>query len=195
MISQPLVKIKAVTAAEVCAHFDLAEEARPLLREGMGPREFVQALAAHKQYDAAVDFLAHALPAREAVWWGCLCLQHACGNNLSAPDKAAATAAVQWVLRPTEQNRAAAKAPGEAAKPPSPAGALARAANWTGGSLGPPNAAPVPPGPFMPAMAVATAVKFAAIKVEPIRIADTQRLFVELGMAVAEGRYLSKVKD
>jgi hypothetical protein len=42
----------------------------------------------------------------------------------------------------------------------------------------------------MPATAVATAVKFAGIKVEPARIADTQRLFVELGMAIAEGRYL-----
>jgi hypothetical protein len=72
---------------------------------------------------------------------------------------------------------------------------LAQAANWTGGSLGPPNAAPMPPGLFMPALAVATAVKFAAIKVEPVRIPDTQRLFVELGMAVAEGRYLWKVKD
>jgi hypothetical protein len=190
MIGEPLVRIKAVTAAEVCAHFDLEEEARPLLRQGMGPREFVQALVAHKQYAAAIDFMAHALAAREAVWWGCLCLQHACGSKLAGPDKAAAAAAVEWVLRPTEQNRAAAKAPAETAGPSSPAGALARAANWTGGSLGPPHAAPLPPGPFMPATAVATAVKFAGIKVEPARIADTQRLFVELGMAIAEGRYL-----
>jgi hypothetical protein len=190
MIGEPLVRIKAVTAAEVCAHFDLEEEARPLLRQGMGPREFVHALVAHKQYAAGIDFMAHALAAREAVWWGCLCLQHACGAKLAGPDKAAAAAAVEWVLRPTEQNRAAAKAPAETAGPSSPAGALARAANWTGGSLGPPHSAPVPPGPFMPATAVATAVKFAGIKVEPARIADTQRLFVELGMAIAEGRYL-----
>jgi hypothetical protein len=190
VISEPLIKIKAVTAAEVCAHFDLVEEARPLLRKGMGPREFVEALVAHKQYAAGIDFMAHALAAREAVWWGCLCLQHACGSKLAGPDKAAAAAAVEWVLRPTEQNRAAAKAPAETAGAASPAGALASAATRTGGSLGPPHAAPVPPGPFMPATAVATAVKFAAIKVEPARIADTQRLFVELGMAMAEGRYL-----
>jgi hypothetical protein len=37
-----------------------------------------------------IDFIAHALPAREAVWWGCLCLQHACGSNLSPADKAPA---------------------------------------------------------------------------------------------------------
>jgi hypothetical protein len=35
---------------------------------------------------------------------------------------------------------------------------------------------------------VAAAVKFAAIKVEPARITDTQQLFVELGIGVAEGR-------
>lgn len=186
----PLVKIHAVTAAEVCARFEVAEKTRPLLRDGMGPREFVEALVADKQYAVGIDFIAHALPAREAVWWGCLCLQHACGNNLAPPDKAAARAAVQWVRRPTEENRAAARAPAQVAGSASPAGALARAANWTGGSLGPPDAPPVPPGPFMPATAVATAVKFAAIKVEPAESAGIRRLFVELGIGVAEGRYL-----
>ena len=190
MITQRLVKITAVTAAEICTRFDLAEKARSLLHNGMGPGEFVEALVANQQYNAGIDFVAHALPAREAVWWGCLCFQHACGVHLGGPDKAAAIAAVQWVLQPNEQNRAAAKAPAAATGPDSPAGALARAANWTGGSLGPPNAPPVPPGPFMPAMAVATAVKFAAIKVEPAKMADTRRLFVELGIGVAEGRYL-----
>lgn len=190
MDNEPLVKIKAVAATEICVHFDLEEKARPLLRDGMAPREFVKALMANNQNAAGIDFLAHALPAREAVWWGCLCLQHACGNDLAGPDKTAARAAVQWVLQPNEQNRAAAKGPAEAAGLSSPAGALARAVNWTGGSLGPPNMPPVPPGPFMAATAVSTAVKFAAVKVEPARIADTRRLFVELGIGVAEGRYL-----
>jgi len=188
MSNQPLVKIQATTAAEICAHFDLEEKARPLLSDGMRPREFVEALLVGKQYAAGIHFMAHALPAREAIWWACLCLQHACGNNLSAADRAASIAAVQWVLRPTEQNRAAAKAPAEAARAPSPAGALAMAASLTGGSLGAPNLPPVPPPPFAWAGYVAAAVKFAAIKVEPARITDTQRLFVELGIGVAEGR-------
>jgi hypothetical protein len=188
MASQ-LVKIQETTAAEICARFDLEEKALPLLRGGIGPREFVEALLADKQYATGISFMAHALPAREAIWWGCLCIQHACGENLTAPDKAAARAAVQWVMRPTEQNRAAAKAPGEAARAPSPAGALAMATSLTGGSLGPPNAPPVPPPPFAWAAYVATAVKFAAIKVEPARIAETRRLFVELGIGLAEGRY------
>jgi hypothetical protein len=182
--------IAAASAAEICSRFQLDEKAQPLLRDAMGAREFVEALTANEQHVAAIDFMAHALPAREAIWWGCLCLQYACGDKLAAPDKAAAIAAVRWILQPSEENRAAAKIPGEKAGPASPAGALARAATWTGGSLGPPDAPPLPPGPFMPATAVATAINFAAIKVDPAKIVGTRVLFVELGIGVAEGRYL-----
>lgn len=184
-----LVKIRAATAAEVSAHFDLNKDARQLLRDGMAPREFVEALMANNQYLAGIDFVAHALPAREAIWWGCLCVQHACGDALSAPDWAARRAAVQWVLRPTEENRAAAKAPAEVAGLGSPAGALAAAANQTGGNMAPPKAPPMAPAPWAPAKAVAMAVKLAATKGNPVRIIDRQRSYFELGVAVAEGRY------
>jgi hypothetical protein len=184
-----LVKVAAATAAEVCARFDLKPEARPLLRDGMGPKEFVDALVASKQYIAAIDFMAHALPAREAVWWGCLCLQHACGASLSPVDKAACKAAVQWVMQPTEENRAAARAPAEEAGVVTPAGQLAMAANQTGGNVAPPSAPPMAPAPFAPAKAVSGAVKMATSKADPVKIIETQRLFVELGIGVAEGRF------
>ena len=189
MEKETLVKVKADTAAEVCASFDLRQEARPLLRDGMGPREFVEALVTNKRYIAAIDFMAHALPAREAVWWGCLCLQHASGGNLSPPDKAACKAAVQWVIEPTDENRAAAQALAQEAGLVSPAGQLAMAANQTGGNIAPPNAPPMAPAPFAPAKAVAGAVKMATTKADPIKIVETQRLYVELGIGVAEGRF------
>jgi len=174
----------------VCGHFNLQKDVRQLLRDGMGAREFVEALLTNRQYVAGIEFLAHALPPREAIWWGSLCLQHACGNDLSMSEKVACRAAVQWVLKPNEENRAGAKVPAEAAGPGSPAGALATAANQTGGSLAPPNLPPLPPGPFAPAKAVANAVIFASVKGDPVRTADRQRSFVELGMGVAEGRFL-----
>jgi len=184
------IEIATASAGEICARFQLDEDAGQLLRDEMGAREFIEALLAKNLYDPAIDFVAHALPARQAVWWGCLCLQHAMGDKLTEPDKSAAAAAVRWVLQPTEENRAAAKAPADKAGYSSAAATLARAVNWTGGSLGPPDMPPFPPGPFMPATAVATAIKFAAVKVEPNKIVGTQRLFVELGVEVAEGRHL-----
>ncbi len=187
--SKGLAKIKAATAAEVCARFDLKKEPRQLLRDGMGPGEFVQTLLANKQYVAGIDFMAHGLPPREAVWWGCLCVQHAYGDDLRSPEKEACAAAVRWVIQPTEENRAAAQEPAQAAGRASATGQLARAANQTGGNVAPPNAPPLAPAPFAPAKAVALAVNLAANKADPLKIADTQRLFVELAIGVAEGRF------
>jgi hypothetical protein len=154
----------------------------------MKPREFISALIENKKCVDAIRFLAHALPAREGIWWGCLCMQHASGDDLPPPDRAAATAAVLWVMQPTEETRAAAKARAEAAGPASAAGALAMAANLTGGSIAPPNVPPVPPAPFASAQAMARAVKLASIKCEPALILKAQRSYVELAIRVAEGR-------
>jgi hypothetical protein len=199
MAPAPLTKIKATTAAEVCRNFDLKEDARPLLRDRQSPREFLDALLAEKKHAPAIDFLAHALPPREAIWWGCLCLQASIGSRLSPPDAEALKAAAQWVLHPSEENRRAAQARGEAAGVRAPAGALAMAAGWTGGSLAPPMPAtnpkvpqppPVPPGPFVPARAVSAAIQLAVAKGDPTRFVQTQRSFVELGAGVAEGRFV-----
>jgi hypothetical protein len=186
----PLVKIEAGTAAEICARFLSSNEARALLRDGMGPGPFLEALMAHKQYIAGIDFLAHALPLREAVWWGCLCFQHACANSMSAPDKGAATAAVQWVLQPSDSTRGAAKVQAEAAGPASVAGALAMAAYQTGPGFASPGRPPIPAPPFGTAKSVANAVKLACTKSEPARMIETQKSFVELGIGVAAGRFM-----
>ncbi len=190
MSNAPLVKIEAGTAAEICARFLSSKETRTLLRDGMGPAPFIEALMANKQYIAGIDFLAHALPPREAVWWGCLCFQHACGNAMSEPDKGAATAAVHWVLQPGDNTRGAAKVQGEAAGPASVAGALAMAAYQTGPGFASPGGPPIPAPPFGTAKSVANAVKLACTKCDPARMIDTQKSFVELGIGVAAGRFM-----
>jgi hypothetical protein len=192
------MKVNADSAAEVCRNFDLKEEARPLLLERQSPREFLDALLSNQKHAPAIEFLAHAVPPREAVWWGCLCVQHALGLRLAASETEAFQAAVQWVLDPTEENRRTAQVRGEAIGLASPAGALALATGWTGGSLAPPMPTtkdvppppPVPPGPFVPAKAVAGAILLASAKGDPARFAQTQRTFVELGIGVAEGRFV-----
>jgi hypothetical protein len=188
MSTGTLVKITAGTASEICAHVSLNDEAEALLRHGMSPQEFLIALIDSKRYVDAIDFMAHALPVREGIWWGCLCMQHIFGDNLPSPDRAAAAAAIQWLMQPTEENRAAAVAPAEAAGILSAAGALARAAAYTGGSIAPPGLPFKAPEPFAPQQSVARAVKIASIKTQPVKIAAMQRSFLDLGMEVAEGR-------
>jgi hypothetical protein len=168
------------TAAEICARYPMKKEAQALLQSGMTPRDFLDALRSKGQYLSAIEFMAHAMPPRASIWWGCLCLQHALGANLAPQDWKAFQAAAIWVLWPTERYRLAAQAPAQAAGVTSPAGCLAQAA-FAAGATG--------PVPISPGTAVANAVKLATVKGEPARIADNQRLYVELGTGVAEGRF------
>jgi len=186
----PLVMVQSATAAEICARFRLEKDAQQLLLPETKPREFVELLLENKQFIAGIDFIAYALPARESIWWGCLCLQYTCGDKLEPWERIARKAAVQWVLQPNEVNRESAKRPADVLGLASPAGALAAAASQTGGSMVPANMPPVPPGPFAPAKSVALAVKVASMKVDPSKIKLTQRSLVELGIGVAEGRFL-----
>jgi hypothetical protein len=187
-MNSSFAKIPTSTAAEICKRFELKKEAQPLLRDGIGPREFVEALAAKKQYLAGIYFMAHGLPPREAIWWGCLCLQHASGHSLSDLDKAACKAAVKWVLEPTEENRVAAKEPAEKAGQECVAGALAAASHQTEDPFRQPD--PTRPISLAPAKSIAGAVKLASTKADPVRIIDTHRLYLELGIGVAEGRFV-----
>ena len=190
MDAAPTVEIDALTAAQVCARFAITKEARSLLRDGMGPGPYIEVLLANKQYIAGIDFLAHALPPREGVWWGCLCFQHACGEEMSALDRAAAKATVEWLLRPGDEARFAAKCQGEAAGPFSVVGSLAMAAYQAGPNLISPNGLPIPMPPFATAKAVANAVKLACAKCDPPRIIAVQKSFVELGVGVAGGQFV-----
>lgn len=187
----PLRKVRAVNAAEICEHFDLDREAKALVGSKTSPRELLDALTAKRDFRTAIRFLAHALPHREAIWWGSLCVKHASGDAALPPAEASALkAAVFWVLDPSDANRTAAKAPAEAAGIETPAGGLATAVTFTGGTLAPPmpKVPPVVPGPYLPAKGVAGAVLLASVKGPGTGIEETQRLFVELGTSVAEGK-------
>ena len=111
-------------------------------------------------------------------------------EKLAPEEKSAATAVVQWVLGPNEENRVTAQALAQAAGGGSPAGSLAMAVGLTGGSIAPPNAPPKPPPPFAAAPPIAMAVKIASTKTDPPIIAKMQRAYVELGLDVAEGRLI-----
>jgi len=176
--NQPLAKVGEATAAEICLRYDAPRDVRAHLRSDMGPRELLESLGARKQYADAIDFLAYALPAREGTWWAGLCMQHAYGDALTPQERAAGIAAVRWVMQPTEENRRAAKAPADAAGVMSPAGLLAFSA--IGG---------LTPGPYGSAKTVAMAVKLAVLKSPPAGILETQRLYLELGIGVAEGKF------
>ena len=70
---------------------------------------YVASLNAAGLYPASMAVLAHALPKREAVWWACTSVRRAGAPQPGSPDLEALAAAENWVRRPTEENRQAAK--------------------------------------------------------------------------------------
>jgi hypothetical protein len=187
MSSNGLVKITAKTAAEVCKHFQLGDEAKKLMRDGLTPAQFLDTLIDKQQFPDAVRFLAHALPKQEAVWWACVCARAVAGSNLPPKIAAALQAAEKWVADPSEGNRRAAMPAAEAAEFKTPAGCAAVAAFWSGGSLAPPNVPVVPPGEYLTAHGVAGSVMLAAVQSEPEKAPEKNRKFLAQGIEVAKG--------
>src|SRR4051812_12044948 len=106
----------ARTAAEVCRLVQLEDPAKALLREGMAPRAYLDALTAAGHFADALRFLAAALPKREAVWWACVCARQGYGTPVPAPAAAALAAAEKFAADPSDANRRATYTAAEAAE-------------------------------------------------------------------------------
>jgi hypothetical protein len=173
-------------AAEVCTRYEPGKEARQLLRDDLTPEAFTALLLEQHREADGVEFLAHGLTARQAVWWGCLCAWEAARPDPPEPAADALRAAVHWVEEPNEANRARAEAAGRAAGLDTAAGGVAMAAARTGGSVTPPGYPVVPPGPFLPARIIINAIRRAAApsSADP---SGKLRLFLRLGREVAGG--------
>lgn len=175
-------------AAEICKSILLTDGGKKLLREDLTARQFLDLLWQKEQYADAIHFMAHALPKRAAVWWGCLCLWLTLRpGDPPAEVKAALRGAVQWVQDPCEENRRAAGAAGQTAKLHTPAGCLAMAAYFSDVSMNPPDQPKAPPPPELTAQTVANAVMMAAFQGDPAQLQRRQRRFLSLALDVAQG--------
>lgn len=180
------LKIQATTAQEVCASFALSAEAQSHLDPQITPTAFLDLLIANSLYADAMQFLARALPKREAVWWSSTCVRDL-GNNEKLPELAEGLLSAEaWVYRPTEENRRHAEKAANAIKVPHPARWTAMAAFWSGGSLGPAGAPEVKPAEDFTAKAVAGAVMMAA-SLDATQSDARNKKFLECGLDIANG--------
>jgi hypothetical protein len=163
---------------------ELGEAAMAMAGPEIPPGDYVQRLTEKKLHPDAVRFLAHCLPKREAVWWAWICARRAAGEQAKPAIRASLGATEKWIAQPTEEHRRAAMAAAEQAQLSTPAGCAGLAAFFTGGSMAPPEAPPVPPGPYLTAKAVTGAVIGAAVA-EPEKAAERFEQFIAQGIDVA----------
>jgi uncharacterized protein DUF6931 len=186
-------RVTAKRAREICAHYRTGDEARALLASDPGPHAFLQALVQQQRHGDAIRFLAHALPAREAVWWGALCLWRAAdsrADKLPSVQREALRASVVWVLEPSEEHRRGAEKAGRQATLECAAGCFAMAAFWSGGNMAKPGLPPVPAPPFASAKSVGGGILLASVLKGGLPSTNYQQRFVELGVQIADGKFL-----
>lgn len=168
----------------LCSVAELGPEALALARPDLHPQDYINLLLEKKLFPDAVRFVAHALPKREAVWWGWVCARRAAGDNAPPKIKAALEATEKWIAQPTEEHRRAAMTAANQADVGTSAGCAGLAAFFSGGSLAPPEAPVVPPGEYLTAKAVSGAVIFAAVSQEPEKAPEKFKSFVAQGVDV-----------
>lgn len=131
------------------------------------PSQHVERLNQKKQYKEAVHFTAKNLSKPKAVEWACQCVHTACDEQLSPEHREAIQLAEEWTTDPSETNRLRVVPAVESIGLGSPAGCIAAAVAFSGGSLGPPHVEPIPPDEGLTAKAVVGAVTMAAIGQQP----------------------------
>jgi hypothetical protein len=176
--------VAARTMAEFVDLAELGDDAKGVLQPAHGPKQFMQALVERNLHADAVRFIAHALPKREGIWWAWVCARRAAGDPPPPAAKAALDATERWITQPTDENRRAAMRAAEAAGVGTPAGCTALATFLSGGSLGPANTPPVPPGELLTAKAITGAVVSAAVTGDASKAPERFQAFIAQGLDV-----------
>jgi hypothetical protein len=169
-------------------HLDLDAEGTAALGGCDDPVEALDRLEQAGLLIEATRLVAHALPAREAVWWACACSRHtAASGDRPTVETTVREAAEAWVRHPTDELRRAAMKEAAKAGFHSAEAWAAVAAFWSGDSMAPPEAPKVPPQPHFKGLAVAGAVALAAVRGPAARREARLRRFLVSARDIAAG--------
>ena len=172
----------------VLPHLQLDAEAQARIGDCRNPVEALDRLERAGLLIEATRLVAHALPAREAVWWACACSRHSAASGANpATETAIRDAAEAWVRKPSDELRRAAMKKAEEAGFGSPEAWAAVAAFWSGDSMAPPEAPKVPPQPHFTGLAVAGSVALAAARGRATRREARLKQFLGAAKDIAAG--------
>lgn len=174
------------TAKEICDRFQVPDLPAPPEADE-SPDKYAERLAGDPETaDAALIFLAYALPKRCSVWWASQCVRQAI-PDASPEDMAILEAAEAWVAAPSDETRRKAMQLAEKLDCGTAACWAGVGAYWSHGSMAPPDVPPVPPKDEFTGKATSGAVALAAVDKFPEQAPQRRTSFVQMALAVAAG--------
>jgi hypothetical protein len=183
----PLWKLRAADLNAVLTMAHLKPAALALIAGCQTVPEALQRLDEGGMPRQAVRIVAHGLPAREAVWWACMCARHTAPADLAESDRLALDAAEAWVRRPSDELRQTAAVRAADAEVKSPEVWAARAVDWSGAPATPPESKRRIPSRRVAGTAVLSAVIQAALRTTPKRSGTRLEQFLESARDIASG--------
>ena len=83
-------------AIEVTRLVTLGEEEKKALTHEMSAEDYIEALLIRQLHPDALQFIAHSLPKRQAVWWALGCVKQAIPPELPPEQDAAVKVTERW---------------------------------------------------------------------------------------------------
>ena len=181
-----LRKIPQEHALEIISRYQVDKSLREQIPANQSPHELINQWLKEEKYSELVTFLCHALSAREAIWWGCLCLRMV-AQELNDDQQQALSAAEAWVHESTEANRRISEVRAKRAELDNAAGWLAQAAFWSGGSITPIDGPASPAPPYLYSHAVAGAICLSAVLPDASNGKKNYKAMIRTGLNIADG--------
>lgn len=158
----------------------LSSEARALIAPGLTPAAVVERLQAKDLHEDAMIFTAYVLTERDLAWWGCLCAWKEARPEPLEKEAEAFRACLRWIQKPGEETRRAAAEAAAVAGLDTPAGAVAQAVFFSGGSISGPGLPEVKPAPEVMSNLILGALRVAAARENPKQLDGCFRRYVWL---------------
>ncbi len=186
-MTEPLPKL-AAPLLPLLPRLELDPPAAAAIAGALTAAEGIARLEAAGLRNEAARLAAHALPKREAVWWGCMCARAVPDPALTPQDAAALAAAEAWVRKPGDDGlRRAAMEAAQRTAFRSPEAWAAVGAFWSSGSMAPLGQPDVPPPDHLTGVAISGGVVLAAVRIRPERAQDRLARFLVSARDIAAG--------
>ncbi|WP_434052104.1 MAG: hypothetical protein RDA78_23025 [Roseibium sp.] len=179
-------RIRFTSANQVFQTYpDLGEDLDPPASD-ISPQDFALDILKGEDPYAAILFFAHALPKREAVWWGLRCVI-GLDQGKTTEDMKLLELVTSWVQDGDEEARLAVQAATDDFVGDSPSLWIGRAASLSGGSLSPNPEFRVDTLPHLTAVCASGAVQLAITGLRPGPREEAIGDCISAGISFAEG--------
>ena len=186
-------KIPNQNISSIIKRYQLSDSAKELLAPGLSPVDAIEALKQAKLYSDAVQFIAHALPMVEAIYWATECLALS-SDEWDDQRLQTLNTVRQWLKQPNETLRIRANQLAERLGLETAPAWTAKAIYWSGtGSIVDADLPQVLPPAFLYGQAVSSAIVIAAAVPAWSHDDGYESYFqssIQLGLAIANGQPL-----